>query len=80
MFDAICPVSFAEQTSLCVILVIQSSMNLIAVDPKIVFRRFVEEYSRQFNEVSFMYVYNDYQPGFILPIEGEDSIHFHYGD
>lgn len=82
MFDTICPVNSQYsnvQASLCIILVIENSLHGREFDPKTVFRRFIEEYSHYFNEVSFMYVYNDYQPGFVLPIEGQFySIIFNY--
>lgn len=71
MFDAVCPLaqSHTLQPLLCIILMIQNSLHLQKYDPKISLRRFIEEYSHYFNNVSFMYIYNDYQPGFILPIK-----------
>lgn len=68
-FDDLCPAQ-SKKFSLCVILVIKNSLHPQDIDPKIVFRRFVEEYSQQYSSVSFMYVYKDYQPEFTLPIEG----------
>ncbi len=71
MFDSVCPVSsHAVVAKLCVILVIQNSLEPQKFDSKISFRRFIEEYSHEFSDVSFMYVYRDYQPGFVLPLKG----------
>ena len=62
---------------LCVILVITNSLSIGVSDPKIVFRKFIQEYSDYFNEVSFMYMYNDYQPEFVLPIQSDYLNFFH---
>lgn len=76
MFDTLCPIrsNMATHIPLCVILVIENSLNIRVFDPKVAFRKFIQEYSHYSNRVSFMYVYSDYQPMFVLPIEG--TLHF----